>query len=277
MPFDGPASTACPLPDRRRHPSTRSRRVRLTAASAGLALVVTGVSWAGPLHGAPLGSGPRPALAQTAPTSTSDGITVVGVGTVSGTPDTLRMSLRVVVVRPDVDRALRDANVVLGRIRSALSANGVKAEDLRTTALNVGPSYGGKPSRLIGYQVVQGLAVQLRNLDTAGKTIGDAIGAGTTYLRFDGVSFALTDDSPLKKTARDKAFAQARDKAEQYASLSGRRLVAVESISEDVTPQYGDYGSFAYGSAASASAPSVGLDPGTQQVDVRVVVRWSLG
>lgn len=253
----------------------RSRRSRLTAAGAVLALTLTGMSWAGPLPGSPLGSGARPALAQTAPTGSGEGVTVSGVGTVSGTPDTLRMALRVVVVRPTVDRALRDANVVLGRIRSTLSANGVKPEDLRTTTLSVGPSYGGKPPRVVGYQVVQGLAVQLRNLDTAGNTIGAALGAGTTYVRFDGVSFALTDDSPLKKTARDKAYAQAKDKAEQYAGLAGRSLGAVQSIQEDVTPQYVDGGPLVYG-AVPSTASSVELDPGTQQVDVRVTVRWAL-
>jgi len=197
------------------------------------------------------------------------------VGTVSGTPDTLRLSLRIVVLRPDVDRALRDAGVVLGRIRSSLAANSVKPEDLRTTGLSVGPSYSGKPTRLVGYQVVQGLSARVRGVDGAGKTIGDAIRAGTTYVRFDGVSFAIDDDSPLKKAAREKAFAQAKDKAEQYAAFAGRPLGAVVSISEDVTQAPYDLGRFGY--ADSASASGFGLDPGSQQVDVRVVVRWSLG
>lgn len=115
----------------------------------------------------------------------------------------------------------------------------------------------------------------MRGVDGAGKTIGDAIRAGTTYVRFDGVSFAIDDDSPLKKAAREKAFAQAKDKAEQYAAFAGRPLGAVVSISEDVTQAPYDLGRFWY--ADSASASGFGLDPGSQQVDVRVVVRWSLG
>lgn len=246
-------------------------RVRrsLTALGAALALALA--------YTLGTASGPPSALAQSAPAQPG-GITVAGLGTVSGTPDVLRMSLRVVVVRKDVTTALRDANVVTGRIRTALRNNGVAPEDLQTTQLQVSPSYGGRPARLVGYQVVQGLAAQLRTLDTAGKTVTDAITAGGTYLRFDGVHFVLSDDSPLKVKAREQAFAQAKAKAEQYAQLSGRNLGPVESISEDVQPVYydGDYGRAFASSGGAAAAGPVAFDPGTQRVDVRVVVRWTL-
>ncbi|MCA1710785.1 MAG: SIMPL domain-containing protein [Actinobacteria bacterium] len=204
-----------------------------------------------------------------------DGITVAGVGTVSGTPDVLRMSLRVVVLRPDVSTALRDANVVTNRIRTSLANHGVKPEDLQTTQLSVNPSYTGRPPHLAGYQVVQGLAAQLRDLTTAGQTVTDAITAGTTYLRFEGVNFVLSDDSPLRVKAREKAFALARSKAEQYAQLAGRTLGTVQSISEDVQPAYYD-GSYNSGFASAApAAGGLAFDPGSQRVDVRVVARWS--
>ena len=247
-------------------------RRSLSALAATTALVLTYAV------GAATGSGT--AVAQNAPAPQPGGVTVAGLGTVSGTPDVLRMSLRIVVVRPDVTAALRDANVVTGRVRTTLRNHGVAAEDLQTTQLEVSPTYAGKPAKLVGYQVVQGLAAQLRKLDQAGQTVTDAIAAGSTYVRFDGVSFVLSDDSPLKVQARERAFAQAKAKAEQYAQLSGRRLGAVESISEDVQPSYyeGDYGRvFAAPAGGSAgSAGPVAFDPGTQRVDVRVQVRWSL-
>ena len=222
-------------------------------------------------------TGPSAAVAQTA-VAQQAGVTVAGLGSVSGTPDVLRMSLRTVVVRPDVTTALRDANTVTNRIRTSLRNNGVAAADLQTTQLQVNPSYAGKPARIVGYQVVQGLSAQLRNLATAGQTVSQAITVGGTYLRFDGVGFELSDDSPLKVRARERAFAQAKAKAEQYAALSGRTLGTVESISEDVQPVYYDQSS---GGAAKAEAASdagpVPFDPGTQRVDVRVLVRWSLG
>jgi uncharacterized protein YggE len=216
------------------------------------------------------------ASADTVTTTTADGITVAGVGSVSGTPDVLRMSLRVVVVRPDASTALRDANTVTARIKGQLRNHGVAAADLQTTQLSVNPSYAGKPAHVVGYQVVQGLAAQLRDLSTAGATITDAITAGGTYLRFDGVYFVLSDDSPLKVQARQRAFAQAKAKADQYAQLSGRSLGAVQSISEDVQPAFYDGGGSGGFASAAAAPAALSFDPGTQQVDVHVVVRWAL-
>ena len=60
-------------------------------------------------------TGPGLASAQTVPAAPG-GITVAGLGTVSGVPDVLRMSLRTVVIRPDVTSALRDA-----RLRTSLA------------------------------------------------------------------------------------------------------------------------------------------------------------
>lgn len=248
-----------------------SVRRTLTALGAATALALTYTVGAT--------TGPAPALAQNAPAAQPGGVTVAGLGTVSGTPDVLRMALRVVVVRPDVTSALRDANVVTNRIRSSLRNSGVAAEDLQTTQLEVAQRYEGKPSRLVGYQVVQGLAAQLRKLDAAGQTVTNAIAAGGNYIRFDGVQFVLSDDSPLKVQARERAFAQAKAKAEQYAQLSGRSLGSVESISEDVQPYfYEDMSrtSFAPAAGTAAGAGPVSFDPGTQRVDVRVQVRWSL-
>lgn len=242
------------------------RPVPTLLAGLALAVAATAVTLTGPL---------APATAQEAPAAASAaGITVAGVGTVSGTPDVLRLGLRVVVVRPTADVALRDADVVTARVRTALRSQGVTAADLQTTQLTVSPSYSGKPARLVGYQVVQGLAAQLRDLSKAGQAVTLAVTAGGTSLRFDGVSFLLSDDSPLKVRARDAAFAQAKAKATQYATLSGRALGPVASVQEDVLPYY--YGSQDSATAAAPAAGGLALDPGTQRVDVRVVVRWAL-
>ncbi|MCU1693158.1 MAG: uncharacterized protein JWM64_2249 [Frankiales bacterium] len=221
-------------------------------------------------------TGPSPASAQeVATTSAGSGVTVAGVGTVNGTPDVLRLALRVVVVRPTADVALRDASTITERVRSALRKQGVTQADLQTTQLSITPSYSGKPAKLVGYQVVQGQGALLRDLGKAGQAITDAVTAGGSTLRFDGVSFLLSDDSPLKVRAREAAFGQAKAKAEQYAKLAGRALGPVEQVQEDVQPYY--YGDSSGGAAASApAAQGVSLDPGTQRVDVRVVVRFAL-
>lgn len=216
-----------------------------------------------------------PAAADAAAAVLDDGITVGGLGTVNGTPDLLRLQVRVVAVKPTAALALAAASGVSGRVRTALRQHGVAATDIQTTQLNVTPAYAGRPARQVGFQVVEGLQAQL-TLAGAGSTITDVVRVGGTALRFDGVFFLISDESPLQAQARDKAFAQARAKAEQYARLAGRTLGAVESVNEDIVPGYydGGYGRFVGGAAFAAGGYAI--SPGVQRIDVRVIARWAL-
>jgi uncharacterized protein YggE len=244
----------------------------VAAASLATALALTGVTPAT----AATAAGSEARAAATAAVDPADGVTVAGLGTVLGTPDQLRLSLRVVAVRPDASSALAAASVVAGRVRTALRQHGVAAADIATTQLSVSPVVTGKPARRTGFSVVQGLTAQLA-LARAGATITDVVKVGGAALRFDGVFLLLSDDSPYQAQARDRAYAQARSKAEQYARLTGRGLGPVLSVQEDVGNVYldGSYGRFVAASSLSASGGYV-VDPGTQRVDVRVQVRWSL-
>lgn len=56
--------------------------------------------------------------------------------------------------------------------------------------------------------------------------------AGGDATRINGVSYSIEDDSALVRDARERAFHDARDRAEQYAQLSGLRLGQVIAISE---------------------------------------------
>jgi uncharacterized protein YggE len=206
----------------------------------------------------------------------ADGVVVSGLGKVSGTPDVLRVQLGVEVRRADVSAALRDANAIQNRVRSAVRQDGVEAKDMQTADVSLYPSYSNKgvPN---GYTVNQVLTIKLRNLGKAGKTIGDAVVAGGNAARVQGVSFALEDNAALLQQARDAAYGDAKKKAERYAELSGRNLNQVELISEEVPqaeqPLRSAYADALAGAPKSADVP---LDAGQSQVSVNVTVRWSM-
>lgn len=71
--------------------------------------------------------------------------------------------------------------------------------------------------------------------------------------------------------ARTKAWANAMDKARQYARLSGRDLGAVLHVSE--APQSNRYATEA---RAAAEVSSFSIEPGSQTVGVAITVRWAL-
>jgi uncharacterized protein len=215
------------------------------------------------------------------PAAPGPGITVSGKAAVAGTPDTLRLDLSVTAKAVTVSEALAKANVTAAAVQKSLSANGVVKKDLQTSGLNIAPEYSysqaGQP-RLTGYQVTQGISAKLRDLVRAGDVIGKAVAAGGNAIQVNGISLDLEATGALVTSARGKAFADAKTKAEQYAKVAGRSLGDVVSITENVAsdPPVGvqyDRKAFAASSEASVNVP---IQPGSQDVNVTVNVVFAL-
>jgi uncharacterized protein YggE len=201
------------------------------------------------------------------------GVVVDGVGQVSGTPDVLTLSMGVVATGADVNGTLDRANAQIARIEASLRAHGAKKEDLQTSNVSIYPT---EVKRVRRYQVSEQLTAKLRDLKGAGAAISAAVAAGGAGVTLDGVSFSLEDNVALLDAARDKAFADAKRKAEHFARLSGSGLGKVQLIAETVqSPEvYGDKRAFASGLAQAASP--VPIYAGSSQLNVRVTVRWAL-
>jgi len=202
------------------------------------------------------------------------GVVVQGVGTATATPDVLHVTVGVEAGAAGVDDALKAANAAAGKVLDALHAAGVADADLQTRNVHVYPRYGGNGQDITGYTAGQDVAVTLRDLGTAGATIGTAVAAGGDAARLQGVAYELDDDAALRSKARELAFADARATAEQYAKLAGRQLGDVVLLREQVTPS-GPV-PMAAGDAATSTASAVPISPGTTEVTVTAEVRWSL-
>jgi uncharacterized protein YggE len=218
--------------------------------------------------------GTRAAVAADAPASTN-GVVVGGLGKVSGTPDVLRVTMGVSVRRANVSKAIDAANAAENRLRNALIKNGVAKADLQTSDVSVYPSYDNRGHRN-GYAVNETVTAKLRNLAKAGSVMSKAVSAAGNEAVLQGVSFSLEDNKALLTQARDAAYADARDKADQYAKLSGRALGKVELVTESTSAPVDLHGSFASAGSGAKLASAVPIDPGSQQVSVSVTVRWAL-
>jgi uncharacterized protein YggE len=238
-------------------------------ATPAVALAVAGAFLLG-------GRSPHPAVAADPPSATN-GVVVDGVGKVSGTPDVLRVTLGVNVVRPDVTSALGAANTAEDRLRKALLHDGVKKADLQTSDVSIYPSYDRRGHRN-GYSVSETLTAKLRDLSKAGAVMSKAIAAGGKEAVLQGVSFSLEDNKALLEQARDAAYDDARDRAAQYARLSGRALGEVQLMTESTSAPVQLQGlADSFRSAAPAAASmAVPIEAGSQQVSVSVTVRWAL-
>jgi len=162
-----------------------------------------------------------PGAAQAAPgdppagSAADAGVEVQGVGTATGTPDVLHVTVGVEAGAASVGDALAAANGAATKVLDALRAAGVADADLQTRNVHVYPRYDGNGQDITGYTAGQDVAVTLRDLGSAGATISSAVAAGGDAARLQGVTYELDDDAALRSKARELAFADARATAEQ--------------------------------------------------------------
>lgn len=246
--------------------------IAATAATLVLALAILAL--------AIMATRPAPAAAATVPstpTAAAPGVTVAGTARVEGVPDTLRLDMGVNVIEKDVETALTKANEASATLQQTLRDNGVAERDLASTGLSIQPQQDWSKNTpvIIGYQVTQTITAKLRDVDKAGAVIGAAAAAGGNATIVNGISWDIDDNEALLKDARDRAIADARARAEQYAKAAGRGLGQVVSITESTSSTPQPYAYEAHDMASGAS--SVPLAPGTQTVAVDVVVVYAFG
>lgn len=215
----------------------------------------------------------RAALA--ADTVPDDTVTVTGVGTADGAPDTLTTDFTVHVRRTGVQAALDAQAAATRKLLAALRAAGVDNQHLRTTDLELYRRYDrhGNP---IGYVASETVEARITPLDHAGRTIASGA-TSSTHVDVGGLSFDIANDDALVKQARTNAYADAKARADQYAGLAGRSLGRVEKINETVkTPQPTVYAGDALAASAGTAAQSVPIKGGQKTLTVRVTIVWQL-
>jgi uncharacterized protein YggE len=85
---------------------------------------------------------------------------------------------------------------------------------------------------------------------------------------------AIDEPEPLLVAAREAAFADAKDKAEQLAQLAGRRLGTVLRIAED--SGYDVYPRATRKGLAVAAMSAVPIEAGEDELQARIRVTWQL-
>ncbi|MFB9674136.1 SIMPL domain-containing protein [Streptosporangium vulgare] len=239
--------------------------IKMSQAVTSAVLVSTGLFFAGLSGGTALAdSEPSAAIAE----GSRPRITIVGEGTVSTTPDIMRLDTGVEVHRPTAGAAFSDARTAADALTRALIAAGVAPRDLRTDELTLGPEYKEYPT-ISGYRATQGVVAVVRDIDNADDVVEAAAAVGEA-IRLNGISFEVSDNRVPLRLARDIAFRDAQTRATQYARLAGRGLGRVMEINEqNVTPPTPILG-------FAAGVDRASISPGRRDVSVSVRVVYEL-
>jgi uncharacterized protein len=238
-----------------------------------IVLAVAGLAALG-LSGCDAKSSSGPSIIPTASPDTRQ-VTVVGSGEVQATPDTLTANVSIQAIAPDVTAAMNQTSDRMQAVINALTNSGIDRNDISTTNVTLQPQYGGSdnPNAIVGYQASNSINVKIRNLNNASQTLGLIGTTGGDATRINSVSYSIDDDSQLVKDARARAFDDAKDRAEQYAQLSGLTLGKVVSISESsgTTPP-----TPIPAPMPRAAMEAVPVEPGQQTIGFSVTVIWEL-
>ena len=161
-------------------------------------------------------------------------VTLTGEATVGVAPDTA--VIRIGVIRQE--KTAREAGEANARqmtsVLAAIKASGIAERDIQTSRLSLQPQYDpnkGGTARLTGFQATNQVTVRIRDIDSLPTVLDRAIGAGANEM--SGIEFVVSEQSKLLDQARDDAIADARRKAELYASAAGAKVGQVVSISEE--------------------------------------------
>ena len=201
-------------------------------------------------------------------------VTVVGNGKVEGAPDTLTVDATVTFTGSDVTAAMNQTNDRQQAVINALTGGGIDAKDISTTQVSLQPQYADN-SVIAGYRASNSIQVKIRKLDKASQALAAIVGAGGDATRINSVSYSIEDDSKLVRDARARAFDDAKDRAGQYAELSGLSLGKVISISEAPSGA-GPPPPPVPMPRGGAMATAVPLQPGEQTVGFTVTAVWEL-
>ncbi|WBQ06578.1 SIMPL domain-containing protein [Kribbella sp. CA-293567] len=203
------------------------------------------------------------------------GITVTGTGQTTAPADLLRLTLNVGHDAPDVAAAVRQVAERTDLVHAALRAQGVAADDIETSSVNVFPQYADGMS-VAGYRASHSLTVTTRDLTGFGRLLNAAVDAAGNSLGLDQLQFDIADKQPLIEQARELAFRQASQKAAQLAELSGQSLGPIAAVAESYSHAPFQLQAAA-GKASDAYASELSVTPGDQKIEVSLDVRWSWG
>lgn len=171
---------------------------------------------------------------------------IAAEATVNHEPDIAYISAGVQEEAKTAKAAMAANARAMNGVFSALEKAGIEKRDMQTSNFSLQPRYdyvkssitsGSGQRKLMGYTASNQLSVKVRNLAELGPILDSLVSAGGNT--FNGVRFAVDDDTPIRNEARQKAMAEALSKAELYAEASNMKIARIVSISEggDYSPQ----------------------------------------
>lgn len=199
-------------------------------------------------------------------------VTVAASGKVSAEPDIAHISTGVLSEAETAREALQRNSAALKKVIDGLKGAGVDPKDIQTSRFSIDPRYDqpkdGRSARITGYRVVNQVRITARDISRLGDLLDLVVTLGANQA--GGIGFDVSKAETLKDEARRQAVANALRRAKLFAEAAGATVGDVLTISEEATPSPPIF------SGRTMAAESVPIERGSQTLEVRVQVTWTL-
>jgi uncharacterized protein YggE len=211
----------------------------------------------------------QPSGAHSASTDTTvGGLTVVGTGSATVTPDRASFAFGTVSQAATAKAALAASSQSVARVIAALKKAGLSQADIQTADVSLSPQLNDKGDAVVGYVASNTVTATIKRIGDAGAIVDAAVEAGANQV--SGPNLLASDQDAAYRIALRGAVADARAKAETLANASSSTLGKITAIVEGG-------GAVPMPLATGAKDSSVPIEPGTQQIEATVSVTFALG
>ena len=235
-------------------------------------------------------------------------INVSGHGEILAVPDIATFTFAVVSDKTTVADAQTDATAKANAVTAYLTGAGVDKNDIQTSDYSIYPQYeyqnalcpqaavaptvvngtsGSSVSSgavvycppgkqvLKGYEVRQTTTVKVRDTSKAGDLLAGVGTKGATEV--SNLNFTFDNPDSVQAQARDKAIADAKQKAQVLAKALGVSLVRVVSYNESGSgPIYYAKDAVGMGASGTVSAPAPEISVGQNKITSDVSVTYEI-
>ncbi|WP_290571500.1 SIMPL domain-containing protein [Idiomarina sp.] len=212
------------------------------------------------------------AYGQTFDRGQQSGISVTGAASVSAVPDQASISFAIEQRGNKLSALKTQVDQYTTRLIDDLLDRDIPRDNIQSFQLSIYPQYetdndGKREQR--GFIVSRNIDVTLPSLALYDQIIDLAIAQGVT--RVGQVRFEVSDQQQLYQQALQKAFENARNKAEFIATTAGLEIVSVMSVQEQSMARPVMFEMAAMDSRSKS--PSL---PGAQEIEARLNVVFSV-
>ncbi len=196
-------------------------------------------------------------------------VIVSGTATVTMPPDRVSFSVGVQTDGPQIATIVKENNDTVSKIVAMLKARGVAPSGIQTSGFSIRPVE--KDDVRVGYRISNEVFVSAPDIPSVGELLESAIVLGANDVQ--GPHFGVANEKSVQDRCLALAFADAKSKALQLATLSERRLGAVQAVTDGSTSPFEFTSRFGVDGGVMAG---VLIEPGVHSVDCGVTVAFAL-